>query len=223
MASDRVETVECGARHCGTAHGYRHHGCRCEAARHANAVEHQRYLLRRSREGMLLIDATGVRRRLQALAALGWSYRNIAAASALHNSDVLRLIHANVAHKDSAAKVAAVYDRLSMRAPRPSSGTTRARQAALRKGWLPPLAWDDETIDDPAAQPLTGEPVEIDEVAVQRAISGDRPATLERAELIEAIKGCHRLGMSDPEIGERLGILPNTIQAIRARQTRSVA
>jgi hypothetical protein len=216
--------MTCEARHCGTVHGYRHYGCRCLAARRANSIEHQRYLMRRAHEGMLLVDATGSRRRIQALAALGWPYRRIAEVGGFESAQVYTLTRATVVHKDTAAKVAAVYDRLSMQVPRPSSSTTRARKAAARKGWLPPLAWDDETIDDPAAEPAMAESEDIvDEVAVQRALSGDRPDTLHRAELIETIHVAHSRGLDDRQIAARLGMKPTTVQRIRARAKGSAA
>ena len=33
-------------------------------------------------------------------------------------------------------------------------GAERARSTAKRKGWAPPMAWDDDTIDDPQAKPV---------------------------------------------------------------------
>ena len=38
------------------------------------------------------------------------------------------------------------------------AGITRARTVAAHYGWVPPLAWDDDTIDDPGAHPDLGQP-----------------------------------------------------------------
>ena len=51
-----------------------------------------------------------------------------------------------------------LYDAFSMRVPTPATGYQRgsvlkARRHAARQGWPPPLAWDDEDLDNPHAQP----------------------------------------------------------------------
>lgn len=95
------------------------------------------------------LDATGTRRRLQALAVKGHPIR-----------DVLRGLRCNsmlmsVAFVEArnARRVAGIYDELwNVEGPSPV-GATRARN----RGWAGPGAWDDATIDDPRAFPdLTG-------------------------------------------------------------------
>ena len=85
----------------------------------------------------------------------------------------------------TARTVSAMYDRLSMQ-PAPESITAaRTRLWASRKGFAPPLAWDDETIDDPMAEPaglLTRDPNELDHVRVRRACAGKFVPDLTRAE-----------------------------------------
>jgi AraC-like DNA-binding protein len=122
-------------------------GCRCPQAR-----EDWRIYQKRNREGRApqrRIDATGTRRRIQALAALGHSL-NALSDHLGHSRDYLRTISARTtveAHTEQLVRD--LYDQWSMRA-----GTcTRTRLHAARLGWPPPLAWDDDTIDDPAAQP----------------------------------------------------------------------
>lgn len=100
------------------------------------------------------VPAVGARRRIQALLAMGWPHRTITehmtgvgqiSAVALHQRGkwIARATH---------DAVVAAYDALSM-TPGPSEVS---RRRAARLGYAPPLAWDDETIDDPAAQPNTG-------------------------------------------------------------------
>jgi hypothetical protein len=84
-----------------------------------------------------LVPAIGVRRRIDALGALGWSYADI---GVVYTTARGRSVHAH-----TRAHVLAVYDRLSMTV----GPSARARLLAHQKGFLPPLAWDDETIDDP--------------------------------------------------------------------------
>jgi hypothetical protein len=58
---------------------------------------------------------------------------------------------------ETAERIAAVYEQLSMRSPAPwGFQHSRAQLIAKRNGWPPPLAWDDDEIDDPTATPYTG-------------------------------------------------------------------
>lgn len=101
------------------------------------------------------VDATGARRRLQALAAVGWPSRAI--ADRLGHRDHTTVLDVRsgattTVRRRTATAVAAAYDALAM-TPGPSE---RARRHAARQGWLPPLAWDDDLIDDPAHSPDPG-------------------------------------------------------------------
>lgn len=98
------------------------------------------------------VDATGSRRRLQALAVLGWSAREIAARlGRLDHQTYLNVQsgRTTVVRQHTVDDIARLYDDLWDK-PGPSK---RARTIALGKGWVPPLAWDDDAIDDPAATP----------------------------------------------------------------------
>lgn len=104
------------------------------------------------------VDATGTRRRLQALGAVGWSCMKIAPYLGIDASGVVRARTAVRVHARRAREVAAVYDRLWDRPPpmgtvAERAAATRARRFAAERGWPPPLAWDDDSIDDPAAEP----------------------------------------------------------------------
>lgn len=92
------------------------------------------------------VDGTGTRRRLQALMAIGWSGQQLADRMGWTNANLHKLLRdtGNVSTR-TAQLVAGIYDRLW---DRPGS-SVRARNLASRKGWAPPLAWDDDTIDDP--------------------------------------------------------------------------
>lgn len=97
------------------------------------------------------IDATGTRRRLQALAVNGWPHRLIADQLDADHKGTLTVQNGTTRtiRRHTAQAVADLYDRLWDQ-PGPSK---RSRTCALRNGWLPPLAWDDDTIDDPDATP----------------------------------------------------------------------
>lgn len=93
------------------------------------------------------VDATGTRRRIQALMALGWPQALIGAELGVKQRAVSNWLARQYVTARNAKAVADLYDRLSM-TPGPSEIT---RSRALARGWVPPLAWDD--IDDPAATP----------------------------------------------------------------------
>lgn len=107
----------------------------------------RRYL---NRDRGFQIDVTGSRRRLQGLAALGWPSRDIA--------EMLGKKYLNVGHfvnrqkyvwQESADALRIAYDKYSTVLPPDDRGTRFARRWAREKGYCPPLAWDDDAIDDP--------------------------------------------------------------------------
>ncbi len=93
---------------------------------------------------------------------------------------------------------------------------TRAKAMAERYGWPPPLAWDDDTIDDPDAQPQAGEPVDVDDARVVRVIAGE-PLALNPAEAIAVVTRLHHAGLDDTQIGHRMGRTPAAVFKIRSR------
>jgi transcriptional regulator with XRE-family HTH domain len=133
------------------------------------------------------IDATGTRRRLQALVAIGWSQSELARRLGVLPSNFPYLLDRDQVRAATARAVVALYDQLWNAPPPDENARWRARRLAEAKGWLPPLAWDDETIDDPAAGPQLGEgagPV-VDEVAIERVLAGQaKPGSLTEAEKV---------------------------------------
>lgn len=99
------------------------------------------------------VDATGTRRRIQALRALGYSARAIAEAAGTEEEHA-RLISSGakpVVRHWFAQKINTVFAELH-RAPAPAGrSATLARNYAKAQGWAPPAAWDD--IDAPDAAP----------------------------------------------------------------------
>jgi hypothetical protein len=147
----------------GTPRGYSAHrraGQKaCTDCKNAAAAQEARYELRRIRgEGSILVDPTGTRRRLRALVAIGWTFRQIdrELGRRVNTSQQWTLSARKYTHARTAAAVAEVYERLSMRMPPANTreeraNATRARALAKKQGWPPPLAWDN--IDDPDEQP----------------------------------------------------------------------
>lgn len=110
-----------------------------------------------------LVDPTGTRRRLRALARMGWSWLALAEASG-HGWDNQFISRAATGDKAVMAKTAdavrELYERLADEPPRPGRGATRARNRAIADGWLAPIEWTGIDMDDPDAEP---EPLEVDE------------------------------------------------------------
>jgi hypothetical protein len=110
--------------------------------------------------GACLAAATGTMRRLQALAVLGWSPRLLAAELGMHTSAVRLVRDGERARIRSATAeaVTALYAKLWDRPPPEATGperiaATKTRDHARHREWVPPMAWDDDTIDDPAGRP----------------------------------------------------------------------
>lgn len=115
------------------------------------------------------VDPTGTSRRLQALVAIGYTQRVLAARLGVLEANMppivngTRLVTAGVARK-----VAGLFNELQL-AP---GDSVRARNMAARRGWVSPLAWDEDTIDDPAEVPvIDAEGDGVDDVAVDRGVA----------------------------------------------------
>jgi hypothetical protein len=92
-----------------------------------------------------IIDATGSRRMVQALGAIGWPQKSLAGRTGPLND----IAHVRNVTAGTARRIAAVYAELSD-APGPS------RSAAIRargKGWATPAGWEDLDVFDPATVP----------------------------------------------------------------------
>lgn len=104
------------------------------------------------------VSAIGTRRRVQALVALGWTQRVIAERVGVTDralSVAIRKSDENLS--DLAAKTGNVYRELCMTL----GPCNRSRIRARKLGFAPPLAWDDDSIDDPDAKPDMGEIVQV--------------------------------------------------------------
>lgn len=135
------------------------------------------------------VDATGTGRRIRALVALGHDQSTIAAESGLALSVVSYLALGKVKRTNvgRAEAIAKAYDTLSMI---PGS-SQQARNRARARGWPPPLAWDDDTIDDPNAQPDIGPHTSV--------------------KFPEKFGEMRELGFSDLVIAQRLGVKPGSL------------
>ena len=102
-----------------------------------------------------IIDGTGTIRRLRALIAVGWSGPQIAARMGYSDTNFYHLVHSRErVYVSTALRVREVYDELWDQDPPQGTrferaAVTRAKRTALALGWAPPMAWDDDRIDDP--------------------------------------------------------------------------
>ena len=99
------------------------------------------------------VPRIGAVRRVQALLAMGWPHHALGAAGIANSAQIIGAT-GDLITVQRWRQVRDVYDRLSM-TPGPSPET---RGWAAKLGYPPPLAWDEETIDDPSATPQTGRP-----------------------------------------------------------------
>lgn len=104
-------------------------------------------------------NATGTARRLQALQYNGWDQETLAQKLGIQRGHIWKLSHErqNVTIT-IAQRIKNLYDQLWDQHPAPSKASNLARTIARRNQWLPPLAWDEDLIDDPNHH---GHPMEI--------------------------------------------------------------
>jgi hypothetical protein len=165
------------------------------------------------------IDATGSQRRLQALTAIGWPDRALAAHLGLAPQRIQQFLHQGDITPTSAARIRRLYDTLSM-TPYAGKYASRARNKACRLGWASPLAWPDDTIDDPVAKPVLDAAgvTRYDHAKVVLALAGMLPYDqLSHAEGEKVIRRLNANGLNDYEIAEKLHADPDTIGRRRMR------
>ena len=185
----------------GTPRGYSAHRRAgvpyCDACREAIRVyQHQRVvdqIIGRPRS----VPAVGFRRRIEALQAIGWSLNEIGRRLGIDVRVLPARMDQRWVRRVTHDRMAAIYDELSMTVPG-DRYANRRRILAARKGYAPPLAWDD--IDDPDERPNFGEHV---------------PGA--RARLLEDYRWLIDGGCSVEEACERLGVQPDSITAAMRR------
>lgn len=151
-----------------------------------------------------MCDPAGTRRRLQALAALGWSMRELERQCPRPGPNIRKVMDRRnddapmmVITRDA---VRALYDRLCLTPPPETGRTARIRRWAASNGWAPPLAWDEDTIDNPAAEP--------------QAPKGD-----DKQEFLDTYAELKALGLDDNQIAERIGMVRESMKARLRRLT----
>ncbi len=223
MIDDQQQTV-CAPddRHGEDANCYTNHRCRCDECR-TYAREHRYWLFHLHRAGKLspgaARDARGVRRRLEALMAIGWSMPLVAERIGVHRSLTLRWLEADAVEASTISRVAAAYDELCHE--QPPTGThiqrgiaNRTRRLAIERGYVDPQWWVDiDTDDDP---PADDDAEIVDVVAIELAVNGAR-VTLTTSERHEAVRQLNARGYYDGVIARMLGVNEKTVARDRDR------
>lgn len=151
-----------------------------------------------------LVDATGSARRLRALIAVGWSGSKLADRLGMTVANFWTALGYEQVTARRARAVRALYDELWDLPPvevdhRSRQSASRARNMAARNGWPPPMAWDDEHIDDRTARSQRGD-------KTPRAIAH-----------VENTDELIRQGYTLEQAAERLGVSKSTITQARRR------
>lgn len=127
------------------------------------------------------IDPTGTRRRVDALMTLGWTRKAMADALGMLHTSLNRALLGERITARIARAIAALYDQWWNQRPEHHGVlpqyAERTRRIAVEKGLMSPLAWDDDTIDDPNAVPMldaeTPTPEADPETSAARWLAGE--------------------------------------------------
>lgn len=189
-------------------------GCRSGAAK-----EHHRIVRKRRRENRWVsrrVPSIGTARRLQALATMGWTMVELAERLGTCPAYLRKTARADRDRvwRDTATAVADLYDQLWDQHGRSTITASRARA----KGWVPPLAWDDDTIDDPNAEPQVKPkpPAKTTPLEHGRAVRMQRQSE-DAAETRARVGELTSAGLSATQVAERLNITVRSVERHRAR------
>ena len=140
--------MTCPPNHSHSTWCYGVHGCKCDTCRQANTDSaRERYQRRRIRQKKNLrqVAPHATRRRLKALAVIGYSSQEIADLAGMSKS-VLATVRADSDGRSVQAlthvKIKRLYDKLCM-TPSMAPGANRVRAHARKMGWVAPLDWAD--------------------------------------------------------------------------------
>lgn len=169
----------------------------CDPCARAGSRYRQERILRALSGNAATVPAVGSLRRIQALHALGWTGPQIAEAADI-SINTMRSIgyhDSGTVRTTTAAKIDAAYERLAMVRPE-GKYADRARRMARRRGWAPPLAFDN--IDDPSERPDD---------------AGYRPVkNRENAEMAAEIDHLLGLGVSLHHAAKQLGVSVEAVE-----------
>jgi transcriptional regulator with XRE-family HTH domain len=144
------------------------------------------------------LTTAGTFRRIQALVAIGWPVRQIAARANVSARWIVNLHPDTVVNLVTARKIAAAYEELQNLNPEKHGvwpgHASRAKKRAKANRWPPPKYWAErmDVMDDPHFEPMYGRT---------------------RGELLAAdARELFRYGIRIEQVAERLGVTRNHIQ-----------
>jgi hypothetical protein len=180
----------------------------CEPYAKAETRYRKMRKLRHLRGDPPMVPAIGFVRRYEALHAIGYTGPQIAEEAGL-SVNALRSVRyhgCDNVRSETFQRLADAFERLCMDRPE-GKYANRARAMAVRRGWAPPLAWDD--IDDPDATPNLG------------IVKKENPGrVITRTALIEDAEWLADGGMTLTNILERLGCTRDNFEAACRRDGR---
>lgn len=178
-------------------------------------VEAEVELARDDMPDRALVDGAGTRRRLQALTARGWTCTKLAehcssSPQALRTA-MLKSVGASTL-AGFARSVTDLYEQLWDQTPQCRNGHERARavrvrEDAVERGWAPPMAWDEESIDNPKAEPAPWR--EVTDLGTAR-----------RKIHLDDLEDCVRWGFDLRAAAERLAVTTDAITVCAKRADR---
>lgn len=201
----------------GTTRGFSA-GCREDCCRIIRNLDEARRRKYRQVLGITRsVSAVGTQRRIRALMAIGWTSRDIAARCGWTTTQAVTelLTDRKYVYSGTHDRIVAAYNGLSMTV----GPSDKNRRDARRKGWAPPLAWDDD-IDDPAAKPRgvgrdKHRQSDFDPAMVDRVLSGDtKPRKLTNAEAAEVVRRALAAGRSTTAIERLYGLKVERYQKV---------
>lgn len=172
-------------------------------------------------ETQCLVNATGTRRRLRALAALGWPMRHITERLGCSPRTTWLITHrprqSLTVLASTRDAVAALYAELSTSPPPSTRQTSIVRRLAFERGWAPPAAWDDDTIDDPRtyAHGHLARAKRLDEIAIAAAVAGDIGVLLTAGERAEVIRRCLDASVTIDQTARRADVPRHVVRAAK--------
>jgi len=169
-----------------------------------------------------LIDATGMRRRLQALVAAGWTTRYISGRLGMAPNNAHKLFTQDTVRVETYRLAVEVHRELWDKQPPQDTVTQRrwvrqSKQRAAQNGWVPTAAWDDvDDLNEIPQQPVSAKSELVDEVAVRRVLAGGDPSTLNRAEKAAAARALAARGDSASAVAAHLRMSHRTVRKVVA-------
>lgn len=165
-----------------------------------------------------IVDGRGVARRIQALAAVGWSLNRQAIYIGRLRTNMASLVAGSPVTKATHDKVCVMFDDLWNKKPPMLTSQDRGAYSrtlghAKRMKWVPPLAWDDIDADE---SPAVVEDDEIvDEFAIESALMGHDIKLTNTERRVAALRLLSQ-GKSTGQVAEIIKTNPRVIERWKA-------